>query len=98
VKDVVLGASGEEEIADDWLALLPVAIDAPVALLEPVGVPGQLEVDDTPAGALEVEALARGVGGQEDAGPGALERFLYLEALGTTHAALHHLVTPPERG
>src|SRR5256885_1787801 len=46
---------------------LAVTIDAAVALLEPVGIPGDLVVDDPMAMPLEVDAFTRGVGGQEDA-------------------------------
>ena len=41
------------------------AVDAPKALLQPVGVPGQVIVDHQ-VGALQVDALAGGVGGQQE--------------------------------
>ncbi len=62
--DVALaGLLGDEvpEVADLGLAD---AVDAPEALLDAVGVPGQVVVDHQ-VGALEVDALARGVGGEQ---------------------------------
>jgi hypothetical protein len=43
------------------------AVDAAVALLEAGGVPGDVEVEEVGAGGLEVDALAGGVGGEQDA-------------------------------
>jgi len=59
------GFGGDEipEVADLGLAD---AVNAAEALLEAVGVPGQVVVDHE-VGALEVDALAGGVGGEEDA-------------------------------
>src|ERR1700686_2912118 len=45
---------------------LAVPIDAAVALLHAVGVPGDLIVDEAMAVALEVDTFAGGVGGEED--------------------------------
>ena len=58
------GLLGDEvpEVADLGLAD---AVDAAEALLEPVRVPGQVVVDHQ-VGALEVDALAGGVGGDQD--------------------------------
>jgi hypothetical protein len=43
------------------------AVDAAVALLDAGGVPREVEVEEVGAVGLEVDALARGVGGHEDA-------------------------------
>jgi hypothetical protein len=51
---------------------LAVAVDAAGALLHAAGVPGDLVVDEAGAVVLEVDALGRGVGGEEDARPGDL--------------------------
>ena len=58
-----LGGDQVPEMADLGLAD---AVDAAETLLEAVGVPGQVVVDHE-VGALEVDALAGGVGGEEDA-------------------------------
>ena len=64
------------------------AVDAAEALLEAVGVPGQVVVDHQ-VGALEVDALAGGVGGQQDLHLGIVpEGFLRLHALLAAHAAV----------
>ena len=65
------------------------AVDAPEALLDPVGVPGQVVVDHQ-VGALEVDALARRVGGEQDRDrPGrVLKRLLRLAAVLAAHAAV----------
>ena len=46
---------------------LAVAVDAAVALLQAVGIPRDLVVNEAMAVALEVDAFARGVGGEQDA-------------------------------
>jgi hypothetical protein len=51
------------------------AVDTAEALLQPVGVPGQVVVDHQ-VGALEVDTLASGVGGHQD-----LDRLVLREAL-----------------
>src|SRR3970040_1216370 len=45
------------------------------ALFEHRGIPGKVEVDDKRRG-LQVEADAAGVGGEEDAASGVVEKFL----------------------
>ena len=64
------------------------AVNAAEALLEAVGVPGQVVVDHQ-VRALEVDALARGVGGQQDLHfRVVLERLLRLHPLFAAHAAV----------
>ena len=72
--------------------MLAVAVNAAVALLHPVRVPGDLEVHQAVAVVLQVDALGSGVGGQQDAhealcGAG-LERGLDALALRVVHAAV----------
>ena len=77
------------------------AVDAAEALLDAVGVPGQVVVHHQ-VGALEVDALARGVGGQQHLHLGVvLERLLRLHALLAAHAAVDHdhgLLAAEQRG
>ena len=86
------------EVADLGLAD---AVDAAEALLDAVGVPGQVVVHHQ-VGALEVDALAGGVGGQQHLHLGVvLERLLRLHALLAAHAAVDHdhgLLTAEQRG
>ena len=64
--------AGGHEVEDvDCPRLLAVAVDAAVALLHHVRVPGDLDVDELRAVVLEVDALAGGVGGEQDADLGA---------------------------
>ena len=66
------------------------AVDAAEALLEAVRVPRQVVVDHQ-VGALEVDALAGGVGGEQDLHLGVvLERLLRLQPLLAAHAAVDH--------
>ena len=53
--------------ANDLLRRLKLAIDAAVALLQPGGVPRQIEMNEVGAVALEVDAFAGRVGADEDA-------------------------------
>jgi hypothetical protein len=55
-----------EVVAADFGGL-ELAVDAAVALLDAAGVPGQVEVEEVGAVRLEVQALAGGVGGEQDA-------------------------------
>jgi hypothetical protein len=67
-EDVVLGRSGSGSSGSGRCrAGLEGAVDAAVALLHAGGVPGDVEVEEVGAGALEVDALAGGVGGEQDA-------------------------------
>ena len=88
--DVALaGLLGDQvpEVADLGLAD---AVDAAEALLEAVGVPRQVVVDHQ-VGALEVDALAGGVGGEQHLHLGVvLERLLRLQPLLAAHAAVDH--------
>ena len=64
----VLGALRQDEVvAADLGGGLELAVDAAVALLDAARVPGQVEVEEVGAVRLEVEALAGGVGGEQDA-------------------------------
>ena len=75
----------DEVMAVDLVIGLELAVDAAVALLHAAGVPRNVEVEEVPAVGLEVEALAGGVGGDQDAdrvfGRVAVERLLDLLAL-----------------
>ena len=53
--------------ADDLLRRLELAIDAAVALLQPGGVPRQIEMNEVGAIGLKVDALPGGIGADEDA-------------------------------
>ena len=83
-----------DEVVDPHpLRLLAVPVDAAVALLQAVRVPGDLEVDHAGAVVLEVDALGGGVGGQQDAdgtplGVGLERRLDPLPVL-RVHAAVH---------
>ena len=63
----ILVALGDEVVDVDLRRLLPVAVDAPVALLHAVGVPRDFVVDQPGAVVLQVQPLAGGVGGEQDA-------------------------------
>ena len=54
------------EVADLGRLGLAVTVDAADALLEPVGVERDVEVDQSVAVVLQVDALAGGVGGEQD--------------------------------
>jgi hypothetical protein len=86
--DVALaGLVGDQvpQVADLGLAD---AVDAAEALFEPVRVPRQVVVDHQ-VGALQVDALAGGVGGQQHLHFGVvLERFLHLETFFAADAAV----------
>ena len=67
LEHAVLGALGQHEVvAADLRGRLELAVDPPVALLDPPGVPRQVEVEEVGAVGLEVEPLAGGVGGDQD--------------------------------
>ena len=57
-----------QEVDDDDIVLLPVAMAAADALLDALRVPGQVVVDDQRA-ELQVDAFGRGFGGEQDASP-----------------------------
>ena len=77
------------------------AVDASEPLFDPVGVPRQVIVHHQ-VGALEVDALASGVGGQKDLHLGiVLERFLRPHPVFAAHAAMNHdhrVLAPEQRG
>jgi hypothetical protein len=56
-EEALLKGAAEVEVADDGIVLLAVAIDSAVALLEAVGVVGELDVKEVVAAIVEVEAL-----------------------------------------
>jgi hypothetical protein len=74
---------------------LAVAVDAPVSLLEPVRVPGDLVVEHAVAVALEVDAFARRVRRKKDPNRRlrriGLERGLDPAPLRSVHAAIEEL-------
>ena len=86
--DIALaGVVGDQipQVADFGLAD---AMDAAKTLFEPVGVPGQVVIDHQ-VGALEIDALAGGVGGQQHPHTRiVLEGFLNLQALLAADAAV----------
>ena len=68
LEDAVLLAVGVDEVvAVDLVTGLELAVDAAVPLLQPARVPRHVEMEEVPAVGLEVQALAGGVGGDEDA-------------------------------
>ena len=75
------------------------AVNAPEALLQSVRVPGQVVIDHQ-VGALEIDALARGVGRQQDLDFGIVpEGFLGPHAILPTHTAMDDDdgLRPPEQ-
>ena len=71
--------------------MLADAVDAPEALLDPVGVPREVVVDHQVRG-LEVQALPGGVGGEQDLDVGVVGELLGdLPAVGAAHAAVDRL-------
>src|SRR5690606_20990337 len=67
---------------------LPDAVDTAEALLDAVRVPGKVVIDDQ-VGGLEIEALAGGVGSEEDPALGVLRELLSERAtLGATNATV----------
>src|SRR5438046_2018892 len=83
------GGGGRRGLDATWLEG---AVDAAVALLHAGRVPRDVEVEEVGALALEVDAFAGGVGGEEDAdgmiGEGAVEGALDVLALLVGHAAV----------
>ena len=78
-----------EEIDDDHVVFLAVTVAAADALLDALRVPRQVEVDDEGA-ELEVDALGRGLGGDEDfrrIPEGVDERGAGIHRAGSGHAA-----------
>ena len=68
LEHAVLDALGQHEVvAAHLVGRLELAVDAAVALLDAAGVPGQVEMEEVRAVRLEVQALAGGVGGEQDA-------------------------------
>ncbi len=92
-RTAILAPFRVEEVVAAHLGLrLERAVDAAVALLHARRVPRNVEVEEVGAVALEVHALARGVGRDEDAHRvlvgRAVEGALYLLALLVGHAAV----------
>ena len=86
-----MSPAGADEVGDLYLVGLAVPVDPADALFEPVGVERDVVVDDPVAVPLQVDALAGGVGGEQDphrvaVGVG-LERGLEVLALVLVHAA-----------
>ena len=65
--DVLLALRVLEVAAEDLRRRLQLAVDAAVALLQTRGIPRQVEVHEVEAAGLQVDALARGIGADQDA-------------------------------
>ena len=92
----VLDPLGQHEVVAAHLGRrLQLAVDAAVALLDAAGVPRQVEVEEVGAVGLEVQALAGGVGGEQDAqgvdGGVGVEPALDLLAAGALGQPVDHL-------
>ncbi len=70
---------GGDEVEDEAVLLLAVAVDAAHALLQPDGVPGDVVVDHEPA-ELEVDAFAGGLGGDQHLGASSRKLALGVDA------------------
>ena len=79
LEDAALDGVGGDEVEDQAVLALAVAVDAAHPLLEAVGVPGDVVVEQDVA-ELEVDALARGLGGDEDLDRALAELLLGVEA------------------
>ena len=66
--------SGNQVDNDDWVALLPVAVDAAHALFQAGRIPGYVVVHHQPA-ELEIDTLAGGVGGDQIGRPALVRRL-----------------------
>ena len=87
-----LARASRHQVDDDhWIVLLPVPVDASHPLLEPRRVPGHVVVHHQPA-ELQIDALARGVGGHKVIGSpfscGPAEELNLSLALLVRHAAM----------
>ena len=99
-EDLALAGVGGDEVPQVADLLLADAVDAAEALLDPVRVPRQVVVDHQ-VRALQVQALAGGVGGDQDLDVAVLGELLGdLAALVTAHAAVdrHDRVGSAEQG
>ena len=65
MQDAPFAGVRRDEVEDQAVLLLAVAVDAAHALLQPDGVPGDVVVDHQPA-ELQVDAFAGGFGGDQD--------------------------------
>ena len=65
-QDAVLEGAAQEEVADDGLVLLAVAVDAAIALFQPVRVERQFHVDQLVAALVQVETLGSRIGADQD--------------------------------
>ena len=93
-EDLALAGVAGDEVPQAADLRLADAVDAAEALLDPVRVPRQVVVDHQVRG-LEVEALAGGVGGQQDLAVGVLGELLGdLPALAAAYAAVDRLRRP----
>ena len=90
-EDLALAGVGGDEVPEAADLLLADAVDAAEALLDAVGVPRQVVVDHQVRG-LQVEALAGGVGGQQDLDVAVLGELLGdLPPLAAPYAAVDGL-------
>ena len=96
VENAVLPALRQLEVAAAHLGRgLELAVNAPVALLDAARVPRQVEVEEVGAVGLEVQPLAGGVGGEQDAervlGGRGVEPALDLAAAGAGDEAVNRI-------
>ena len=84
---------GGHKVEDQAVFALPVAVDAPHPLLEAIRIPGDVVVEEDVAG-LEVDPLARGLGGDQNLNLAFAELLLGVEASArlVTRARLHAAV------
>ena len=98
LQDLLIAGVFQVQVADLHDLLLAVPVDAAVALLQPVGVPRQLVVDDDVAAVLQVQALSGGVGGQQHRARRAGELPQDLLPAGQRHRAVDPQQRPGSRG
>jgi len=101
VVDVALARLHRDEVPEVADLGLADAVDAPEPLLDPIRVPGQVVVDHE-VGTLEVDALAGGVGREEDLHLGVVEEgLLRLAPLLAAQASMdddHRFLAAEQRG
>ena len=78
-KDSAFDGVGGHEVEDQTILVLPVAVDASHPLLEAVGVPGDVVIEEDVA-RLEVDPLPRSLGGDQDLDLAVTELLLGVEA------------------
>ena len=88
IEKAKVGVGVADEVVHRHVAGLPVAVEPAVSLLQPRGVPGTVVVQQIAGGAMQVEALGRGVGGDQNAHlrTRVVERRLDVLPAGLVHA------------